>query len=136
MKNMISFLIPKLISISSSSKVIESYDIKRLKSKFGESNVSLNESQIEIWSDDTWTIVQDGVERPFEGKFLAMIDNSLREEGISKLGMKRRGHVYYDPVRVKYTVVNCSSKSVFIGTGKNIDDISKVFRIVSRCRKQ
>ncbi|WP_320046443.1 hypothetical protein [uncultured Ilyobacter sp.] len=135
MKNIISFLIPKFISLFSSSKIRESCDIKRLKSKFGESNVSVNDIQIEICSDDTWAIVQDGVEKPFEGRFLSMIDESLRKDGISKLGMKKRGHVYYDPVREKYTVVNCSSQLVFIGTGKNIDEISKVFRIVRRCRK-
>ncbi|ADO82676.1 hypothetical protein [Ilyobacter polytropus] len=134
MKNMISLLIPKFISISTSSKVKDIYDIDKLKSKFGKLNVFVNELQIEIWSDNTWAILQDGVEKPFEGRFLDLIDESLRKEGISKLGIKKRGHVYYDPAREKYTVINCSSRLVFIGTGKNIDDISKLFRIVSKSR--
>ena len=134
MKNMINLLIPKFISLSTSSKVNDSYNINKLKSKFGELNVFVNELQIEIWSDNTWAILQDGIEKPFEARFLAIIDESLRNEGISKLGMKKRGHVYYDPAREKYTVINCSSQLVFIGTGNNIDDISKLFRIVSKSR--
>ncbi|WP_372715157.1 hypothetical protein [Ilyobacter sp.] len=135
MKNIISLLIPKIIKVSPSSKVREIYSIKKLKSKFGKSNVSANDIQIEVWLGDTWAILQDGIQKPFEGRFLAMINSSLEKEGMSKLGVKKSGHVYYDPVREQYTIVNCSGKVVFIGSGKNIDEISRIFRRIELHKK-